>query len=82
MSAILGPGSYITSDQAHYAISSASPNGFANPDELVEGGQLLVIRAAATPAVPVLPSRWWLALFATLVAGTGMLFVRRPRFAR
>jgi hypothetical protein len=30
--------------QAHYAINAGSPHGFANPDELVEGGQLLMMK--------------------------------------
>jgi len=30
--------------QAHYAINSANPHGFTNPNELVEGGQLLMMR--------------------------------------
>lgn len=30
--------------QAHYPINSANPRGFANPDELVEGGQLLMMK--------------------------------------
>ena len=29
--------------QAHFLIDSAHPNGFTNPDELVEGGQLLLM---------------------------------------
>jgi len=44
MSSILGAGYYLTSDQAHYRIDAANPRGFLNPDELVEGGQLLVLR--------------------------------------
>jgi len=40
MSHILGNGYYLSSDQAHYLINAANPNGFANPNELVEGGQL------------------------------------------
>lgn len=44
LSHILGPGSYLADVQAHYAINAANPRGFANPDELVEGGQLLLIR--------------------------------------
>ena len=44
MSSILGPGMYLTSDQAHYLINAANPRGFSNPDELVEGGQLLSLR--------------------------------------
>jgi hypothetical protein len=30
-------------DQAHYAINTTTPRGFANPNELVEGGQLLLM---------------------------------------
>jgi hypothetical protein len=44
VSSILGPGMYLTSDQTHYAINAANPRGFSNPDELVEGGQLLAMR--------------------------------------
>ena len=44
VSSILGPGSYLLVDQAHYPINSISPNGFTNPDELVEGGQLLLMQ--------------------------------------
>ena len=48
MSSILGAGMYLTSDQAHYVINSGPPatnsRGFANPDELVEGGQLIAMR--------------------------------------
>jgi hypothetical protein len=44
VSSILGPGSYLLVDQAHYLINAASPNGFTNPDELVEGGQLMLLR--------------------------------------
>jgi len=44
MSSILGAGMYLTSDQAHYVINAANPRGFTNPDELVEGGQLLALR--------------------------------------
>ena len=41
-----GPGSYLFDVQAHYAINAANPNGFSNPNELVEGGQLLLMRVA------------------------------------
>jgi hypothetical protein len=44
VSSILGPGHYLFVDQAHYPINAANPNGFANPDELVEGGQLMLLR--------------------------------------
>jgi hypothetical protein len=43
VSSILGPGSYLLVDQAHYAINATTPNGFTNPNELVEGGQLLLM---------------------------------------
>ena len=42
MSSILGNGYYLTSDQAHYRIDATFPNGFTNPNELVEGGQLVL----------------------------------------
>jgi hypothetical protein len=42
VSSILGAGSYLLTDQAHYPINAANPRGFFNPDELVEGGQLLM----------------------------------------
>jgi hypothetical protein len=44
VSSILGPGMYLFDDQAHYLINATTPRGFANPDELVEGGQLLATR--------------------------------------
>jgi hypothetical protein len=50
LSAILGPGHYLADVQAHYPINAAKPHGFANPDELVEGGQLLVINTNAARA--------------------------------
>jgi hypothetical protein len=43
VASILGPGSYLLVDQAHYLINSTTPNGFTNPNELVEGGQLLLM---------------------------------------
>ena len=43
VSSILGEGMYLTSDQAHFLINATHPNGFTNPDELVEGGQLLLM---------------------------------------
>src|SRR6185436_2815734 len=43
VSAILGAGSYLLVDQAHFPINAANPNGFTNPNELVEGGQLLLL---------------------------------------
>jgi hypothetical protein len=50
VSNILGPGHYLADVQAHYAINAANPRGFDNPDELVEGGQLLVINTNAAKA--------------------------------
>src|SRR5262249_47205828 len=52
MSSILGPGTFLLDVQAHYAINAANPNGFSNPDELVEGGQLLFMKI--TPKVSFL----------------------------
>ncbi|HEX7480788.1 MAG TPA: hypothetical protein VF331_23505 [Polyangiales bacterium] len=43
VSSILGAGSYLLVDQAHYLIDAAHPRGFTNPDELVEGGQLMLM---------------------------------------
>jgi hypothetical protein len=43
VSSILGAGSYLLVDQSHYPINSVTPNGFTNPNELVEGGQLLLM---------------------------------------
>lgn len=43
-SSVFGAGYYLTSDQAHYPINAANPRGYFNPDELVEGGQLLLLR--------------------------------------
>lgn len=51
-SSILGAGSYLLVDQAHYLIDAAHPNGFSNPDELVEGGQLMLLKI--TPKVSFL----------------------------
>jgi phosphodiesterase/alkaline phosphatase D-like protein len=48
VSSILGPGSYLLDVQAHYPINSANPNGFSNPNELVEGGQLLLMKITPT----------------------------------
>ncbi|MFO0816465.1 MAG: hypothetical protein U1A77_00905 [Pirellulales bacterium] len=50
VSKILGPGFYIANVQAHYPINAANPRGFTNPDELVEGGQLVVINTNAITA--------------------------------
>jgi len=44
VSSILGAGTYLSSDQAHYLINTATPRNFSNPDELVEGGQLFMLR--------------------------------------
>ena len=50
LSGILGKGYYLADVQAHYAINAANPHGFTNPNELVEGGQLLVINTNASSA--------------------------------
>lgn len=50
VSNILGPGYFVANVQAHYAINAANPRGFTNPDELVEGGQLVVINTNAITA--------------------------------
>lgn len=50
LSAILGKGYYLADVQAHYAINAANPHGFADPAELVEGGQLLIINTNAASA--------------------------------
>lgn len=47
---ILGDGYYLADVQAHYLINAANPRGFDNPNELVEGGQLLVINTSAASA--------------------------------
>lgn len=55
VSSILGPRSYLLVDQAHYPIDSGvghNVQGFSNPDELVEGGQLILLRE--TPKVSFL----------------------------
>src|SRR5262245_20055116 len=57
VSAILGSRSYLLVDQAHYLIDAThnpnAPNAnFQNPNELVEGGQLMLIRE--TPKVSYL----------------------------
>ncbi len=44
VSSILGAGKYLLVDQSHYAINSTTPRGFQNPNELVEGGQLMQLR--------------------------------------
>ena len=51
VSSILGSNSYLLVDQAHYPINSSPGNdqGFSNPNELVEGGQLLLLKI--TPKV-------------------------------
>src|SRR5262249_34615222 len=51
VSAILGPGTYLLDDQAHYLINASNPNGFANPNELVEGGQLMLIHVPVAQTV-------------------------------
>jgi hypothetical protein len=37
---------FLLNVQAHYPINAANPRGFRNPDELVEGGQLLMMQVA------------------------------------
>lgn len=49
VSSILGAGSYLLVDQAHYKIDDTNPNGFLTPSELVEGGQLMMIRIPVAP---------------------------------
>jgi Ca2+-binding RTX toxin-like protein len=51
LASILGEGYYVANVQAHYAINAANPRGFSNPNELVEGGQLLIINTNAASAV-------------------------------
>lgn len=48
VSDILGEGAFLLDVQSHYPINSSSPNGFSNPNELVEGGQLLLMRVPLT----------------------------------
>src|SRR5262245_44804376 len=48
VSSIFGPGTYLVDVQAHYPINAANPNGFSNPNELVEGGQLLLMQVTPT----------------------------------
>lgn len=50
LSSILGPGYYLADVQAHYLINTTTPHGFDSPNELVEGGQLLVINTNAAHA--------------------------------
>ncbi len=75
VSSILGAGKYLFVDQAHYAINAANPRGFSNPDELVEGGQLLVLapKASQVPALPL----GLLPFGAALLAGLGALRLSR-----
>jgi hypothetical protein len=71
---------YLTVDQAHYPINATTPNGFTNPNELVEGGQLLTVRILPpVAAVPAMPNSL-LALFGALLGIAGILSVRRARF--
>ncbi|KEF41705.1 MAG: hypothetical protein ER33_10100 [Cyanobium sp. CACIAM 14] len=45
VSSIHGAGTYLVVDQAHYPIDAVrNVQGFSNPDELVEGGQLMLLR--------------------------------------
>ncbi len=55
VSSILGAGKYLLVDQAHYLINSTTPHGFQNPNELVEGGQLMQVRVP----FPVATSKDW-----------------------
>lgn len=83
VSSILGSGKFLTVDQAHYAINAANPRGFSNPDELVEGGQFLLLSTTAAP-VPALPLGllpWGAALLAGLGAGAVRLTRRTPKRA-
>src|SRR5262249_30058704 len=48
VSSILGPGTYLLDVQAHYPINAANPNGFSNPNEPVEGGQVPVLAGPPT----------------------------------
>jgi hypothetical protein len=50
VSSILGPGHYLADVQAHFAINATTLRGFDNPDELVEGGQLLLINTNVASA--------------------------------
>src|SRR5262249_52455088 len=48
MPAILGEGTYLLDDQAHYLIDTThNVQGFSTPEELVEGGQLMLLRTGA-----------------------------------
>lgn len=53
VSSILGAGNYLLVDQSHYPINNSAPNGFANPNELVEGGQLMLLHVP----LPVVTSK-------------------------
>lgn len=50
VSHILGPGKFIINVQAHYAINVTTSRGFSDPNELVEGGQLLLLDLLAPEA--------------------------------
>ena len=65
VSSILGPHTYLLVDQAHYAINAANPRGFSNPNELVEGGQLLLMRAPLVTDKDMCKSDGWQSLLRT-----------------
>lgn len=48
VSSILGDGAFLVDVQAHYTIDASNPRGFSNPAELVQGGQLSILRVGAT----------------------------------
>jgi phosphodiesterase/alkaline phosphatase D-like protein len=51
-SAILGAGTCLLVDQAHYLIDAThNVQGFGNPDELVEGGQLMLLRTGVAGSI-------------------------------
>lgn len=53
VSSIFGEGTFLLDVQAHYLIDSGAGHnlqGFSNPDELVEGGQLLLLRTKIVTA--------------------------------
>ncbi|HEY1308485.1 MAG TPA: hypothetical protein VGF24_33280 [Vicinamibacterales bacterium] len=65
VSSILGPDTYLVVDQAHYAINTANPRGFSNPNELVEGGQLMLIHAPLVTDKDMCKSDGWQAVLRT-----------------
>ncbi|HND53321.1 MAG TPA: hypothetical protein PLV92_13015, partial [Pirellulaceae bacterium] len=50
VSNILGEGAFLLDVQAHYGISTATSRGFDNPNQLVEGGQLVLMKVGALAA--------------------------------